>query len=120
MPIPVRGGRNIDGLTLHFSHGRVTKYSARRGIDRFEDYFQYGQGDIDKFGFFGMGLNSGLIHGLTQDDKVLGGATIGIGGNEDKCGKNRTVGNSHWWASMSEATIKLDGKIVLSHGKLQM
>ncbi len=120
VPIPVRGSRSIKGLTLHFSQGRVTRYSAQRGIEPFEDYIKSGQGDVGKFGFFGMGLNSGLIHGLTQDDKVLGGATIGIGGNEDKCGKNRTVGNRHWWASMSEATVKLDGKIVLSDGKLQM
>jgi leucyl aminopeptidase (aminopeptidase T) len=120
VPIPVRGSRSIEGLTLHFSQGRVVRYSAQRGIEPFEDYIKSGQGDVDKFGFFGMGLNSGLIHGFTQDDKVLGGATIGIGGNEDKCGKNRTVGNRHWWASMSEATVKLDGKIVFSHGKLQM
>jgi leucyl aminopeptidase (aminopeptidase T) len=120
VPIPVRGSRSIEGLTLHFSHGRVVRYSAQRGIEPFEDYIKSGQGDVGKFGFFGMGLNSGLIHGLSQDDKVLGGATIGIGGNEDKCGKNRTVGNRHWWASMSEATVKLDGKIVLSDGKLQM
>lgn len=120
VPIPVRGSRSIEGLTLHFSQGRVVRYSAQRGIEPFEDYIKSGQGDVGKFGFFGMGLNSGLIHGLTQDDKVLGGATIGIGGNEDKCGKNRTVGNRHWWASMSEATVKLDGKIVLSDGKLQM
>lgn len=120
VPIPVRGGRSIDGLTLHFSHGRVTKYSARRGIDRFEDYFQSGQGDIDKFGFFGLGLNPGLRHGFTQDDKVLGGVTIGIGGNEDKDGKNRTVGNRHWWASMTKATVKLDGKTILKDGKLHV
>jgi len=115
-PIPVRGGKRIKGLFLEFKHGKVVKYSAQTGIDAFKNYIKSGQGDVDKFGFFGIGLNSGLKHGFTQDDKVLGGVTIGIGGNEDKGGKNRTRGNIHWWASMTKATLQIDDRLVLKDG----
>lgn len=114
--ILVRGGKETKGLTLQFEHGKVIKYTAQTGIDAFENYIKSSQGDISKFGFFGLGLNRGLKHGFTQDDKVLGGVTIGIGGNEDKGGKNRTPGNRHWWASMTQATVQIDKEVVLKDG----
>jgi len=116
VPIPFRGGKKIRGLTLMFKHGKVVKHMAETGIEAFENYMKSSEGDVDKFGFFGFGLNPGLRHGFTQDDKVLGGVTIGIGGNEDKGGKNRTSGNNHWWASMTKASVKIDGKIILKNG----
>lgn len=116
VPILVRGAKKIKGLTLEFKHGKVIKYSARVGMDAFENYLKSTQGDVDKFGFFGMGLNPGLKHGFTQDDKVLGGVTIGIGGNEDKGGKNRTRENRHWWASVTQATVQIDKELVLKNG----
>jgi len=114
--IPVRGSRKIKGLTLQFRHGKVVKYTAQTGIEAFENYIKSSEGDIDKFGFFGLGLNPGLKHGFTQDDKVLGGVTVGIGGNEDKGGENRTPENRHWWASITKATVNIDGKIILKDG----
>jgi len=118
VPILTRGAKKIKGLALEFAHGKIVKYSARAGVTAFEDYLRSGQGDLDKFAFFGVGLNPGLKHGFTQDDKVLGGVTIGIGGNEDKSGKNRTTRNRHWWASMSRATVRVDKKLVLKDGHM--
>jgi leucyl aminopeptidase (aminopeptidase T) len=115
-PIPTMGGKKIRGLTLHFEQGRVIKYEAEEGLHLFENYIRSGRGDIRKFGFFGIGLNPRLRHGFTQDDKVLGGVTIGIGGNKDKGGKNRTPENRHWWASMTHATVQIDGKPILKDG----
>ena len=114
-PIPVRGAKKIEGLTLEFKHGKVVKYSAQAGIGEFENYLRSCQGDVDKFGFFGIGLNPGLKHGFTQDDKVLGGVTLGIGGNKDKMGKNKTTENRHWWASMTQATVQIDKKFTLKN-----
>jgi len=114
-PISVRGAK-IKGLTLEFKHGKVVKYFAQSGIGAFENYVKSSQGDVDKFGFFGIGLNHGLKHGFTQDDKVSGGVTIGIGGNEDKEGKNKTTGNRHWWASMTQATVYSDKETILKNG----
>lgn len=115
-PVLVRGGKRIEGLTLKFSSGKIVSYSALSGLEAFKKYLESGTGDIDRIGFFGLGLNPGLKHGFTQDDKVLGGVTIGIGGNEDKGGRNRTNGNDHWWASMTQATVHIDEIPVLVRG----
>jgi len=116
--ILAQGGRRIEGLSLRFEQGKLVAYSAEHGAEIFENYLKPSQGDVDKFAFFGVGLNPGLKHGFTQDDKVLGGVTIGIGGNEDKGGKNRTPGNRHWWASITQATVKIDETVVLKQGTL--
>jgi leucyl aminopeptidase (aminopeptidase T) len=116
--ISVRGGKKIKDLTLHFKQGEVVRYEAQSGISEFENYLKSCEGDAAKFAFFGLGLNAGLKHGFTQDDKVLGGVTIGIGGNEDKGGENRTPGNRHWWASMTKATVKIDDKALVKNGAL--
>ena len=118
--ISVRGDETIKDLTLHFKQGKVVEYKAQSGISKFEDYLKSCGGDVDKFAFFGLGLNPGLKHGFTQDDKVLGGVTIGIGGNEEKGGTNRTSGNRHWWASMTRASVKIDGKALVKNGVLML
>ena len=105
-------------MTLEFKQGKITRYHAQTGIEAFENYLKSGQGDLDKFAFFGVGLNSGLMHGFTQDDKVLGGVTLGIGGNEDKGGKNKTKGNSLWWASMTQATLQIDSTFLVRDGRV--
>jgi len=118
VPVPVRNGERITQLTLTFRRGKIVRYHAEKGVKAFEDYLKSGQGDLDRFGFFGVGLNPGLKHGYTQDDKVLGGVTVGVGGNEDKGGRNRTPANAHWWASMSEATVRIDGEPVIKDGNV--
>jgi leucyl aminopeptidase (aminopeptidase T) len=116
-PIRVRGTKRIEGLTIEFKNGNIMEYSAQSGIDIFERYLGSAQGDIKKFGFFGLGLNPGLKHGFTQDDKVLGGVTIGIGGNKDKGGNNETTENRHWWASTTHATVQVDNETILKNGR---
>jgi leucyl aminopeptidase (aminopeptidase T) len=114
--ILVPGGRGVKNLTLHFKHGEIVGYDVQSGVEAFESYLKSGDGDLNKFAFFGIGLNAGLRHGFTQDDKVLGSVTIGVGANEDKGGKNRTLGNRHWWGTMTKATLSIDGKTILREG----
>ncbi len=114
----ITGNGRVEKLVLEFKHGKITRYHAQSGIDCFKRYLNSGQGDLDKFAFFGIGLNPGLRHGFTQDDKVLGGVTVGVGGNEDKGGKNRTAGNNHWWASMPQATVKVDNVPLVENGRV--
>ncbi|MEM3770458.1 MAG: hypothetical protein QXG76_04650 [Candidatus Bathyarchaeia archaeon] len=47
---------------------------------------------------------------------MLGGITIGIGGNKDKGGKNITPKNRHWWASITHATVQIDRRFILKDG----
>jgi len=113
----VKGGR-IERLTLRVKNGRIVQHSAASNSTAFGRWLK-GSGDVDRFGFFGFGLNPRLRHGFTQDDKVLGGVTIGFGDNSDKAGKNRAGGRG-FWASMTEATVTIDGRVIMRAGRLSV
>ena len=111
----VKEGR-IEKLTLEIEDGIITNYSAASNSNAFGRWLNEGNGDIDRFGFFGFGLNPRLRHGFTQDDKVMGGVTIGFGNNSDKGGKNRAGGRG-FWASMTRAKVTIDGEVIMDDGK---
>ena len=104
----------IKKLALKVDNGRISKHS---GSGAFSRWLKRGRGDIDRFGFFGLGLNPKLRHGFTQDDKVLGGVTIGFGDNTDKAGKNKSESGG-FWASMTGAKITIDDKVIMREGRL--
>ena len=116
VPIRVKDG-SIVGLTLHVKDGEVVEFTAKERKEVFERYLKEGKGDAHRFAFFGLGLNPNLKHGFTQDDKVLGGVTVGFGDNQNKGGKNSANG-TEWWASMTRATITLGDTRVMQNGTL--
>lgn len=116
VPIHNRDGL-IDQLSLELEKGRITHFSSQTWSEIFERYLTKGKGDVDRFAFFGFGLNPKLRFGFTQDDKVLGGVTVGFGDNEGKGGKNRAEGD-HWWACLSKATVRIDGRMIMENGRL--
>jgi leucyl aminopeptidase (aminopeptidase T) len=111
----LRDGR-IDRLTLSVSGGRIVKCSASAHQQGFERWLKEGKGDVDRFAFFGFGLNPNLRHGFTQDDKVLGGVTLGFGDNSDKAGKNKA--DRGFWASMTGATVTIGNNRLMKDGNL--
>ncbi len=111
----VREGR-IELLTLTVSNGRIVKFTAASRRRAFARWMKEGKGDVDRFGFFGFGLNPKLRHGFTQDDKVLGGVTVGFGDNSDKAGRNKA--DRGFWASMTGATVTIGDKLVMKDGHL--
>jgi leucyl aminopeptidase (aminopeptidase T) len=106
----------INRLTLTVSEGRIIDCSAGNQQQAFERWLKEGTGDVYRLAFFGLGLNPNLRHGFTQDDKVLGGVTIGFGDNSDKEGKNKA--DRGFWASMTRATVTIGNKRVMKDGKL--
>jgi len=113
----IRSGKGqVESLTLQVAQGRIKQVSARSGKEIFERYLREGTGDENRFAFFGFGLNPKLRHGFTQDDKVLGGFTLGFGDNRANGGKN--VASGHWWASMTKATVTINGQRVMEDGRL--
>ncbi len=113
----VREGR-IERLTLTVSQGRIVKFDASTQEQPFGKWIKDGTGDVDRFGFFGFGLNPKLRHGFTQDDKVRGGVTLGFGDNSDKRGKNKA--DRGFWASMTGATVTIGDKLVVKDGLLSL
>ncbi len=118
VPVNVGSGA-IAGLTLQIKNGQISKFAAEKHKELFSHYLEEGKGDIDRFAFFGFGLNPNLRHGFTQDDKVLGGVTVGFGDNENKGGKNK-AGGHEFWASMTKATVTIGDTKVMHNGRLQV
>jgi leucyl aminopeptidase (aminopeptidase T) len=113
----IRSGKGqVEGLTFQVAQGRIKQPSARSGKEIFERYLREGTGDENRFAYFGFGLNPKLRYGFTQDDKVLGSTTLGFGDNKAKGGKN--IASGGWWASMTKATVTIDGQRVLEDGRL--
>jgi len=112
------GSRRVEGLTVRLEGGVVTRFTAKEGKESFRRYLREGTGDVDRFAFFGLGLNPNLRYGFTQDDKVLGGVTVGLGDNTGKGGRNRASGE--WWASIARATVKIGGRTIMADGKLRL
>ncbi len=106
----------IERLSLKISQGRIVDSTARAQQRAFKKWLVAGSGDSNRLGFFGFGLNPKLKHGFTQDDKTLGGVTLGFGDNTDKAGKNR--GDRGFWASMTGATVSIDDSVIMKQGQL--
>jgi len=116
VPIRVKGGPVVS-LTLQIKDGCVVEFTATERKEVFERYLNEGSGDVNRFAFFSFGLNPNLRHGFTQDDKVLGGVTVGFGDNENKGGKNKADGHE-WWASMMKTSVTIGDNEIMRDGIL--
>jgi leucyl aminopeptidase (aminopeptidase T) len=114
---PVRLGNDVvENLVLGVKEGLITSYSSTRGSEAFEQYLKQAGKNAGRFSYFGFGLNPNLRHGFTQDDKVLGGLTLGFGSNKSMGGKN--MAKNQWWATITGATVKIDDAVLMAEGKL--
>lgn len=115
--VPVRlGNEMIENLVIKVKDGRIHKFDATRGTEVLEGYLEKGGRDAGRFAFFGLGLNPNLRSGFTQDDKVLGAVTLGFGSNEVIGGRN--VATDQWWASIMNATVRVEDMSISDRGKL--
>jgi len=115
-PLIRTGKGQVEDLTLQVAQGRIKQFSARSGKEIFERYLKEGTGDENRFAYFGFGLNPKLRYGFTQDDKVLGSTILGFGHSSSKGGKN--IASGQWWASMTKATVTINGQRVMEDGRL--
>lgn len=114
---PVRLGiEMLENLAIELKGGRIEHHTATRGSEAFEQYMRRGGRDAGRFAFFGFGLNPKLKHGFTQDDKVIGGLTLGFGSNKLMGGKN--LASDQWWASITRTTVKVDDTTLMAEGRL--
>jgi len=115
--LPVRlAGAVLANLKLNLKSGCVKEFDAERGRDAFKEYLSCNT-NSRRLSFFGLGLNPNLRFGFTQDDKVLGGVTLGLGDNMAKGGQNWANG-AEWWGAVSQATLSIGGTQVLRRGRL--
>ena len=107
----------IRNLRFTFSGGRLVDYKADKNVEAFANYFKASSGEKDRIGSLTIGLNPRASYlGGFVDHFVAGAVTIGLGGNQDIGGANRS--SFDFGATLQKATVTADGMSVVEVGKL--
>jgi leucyl aminopeptidase (aminopeptidase T) len=109
-------GLNVQGIEWKFKDGKAISMRAKKNFEPVSKQFSEASGDKDRIGFIQIGLNPRAEYGYLMDQVVEGAVQIGIGDNEYIGGKNSsTFGMA---ATLSKATLEVDGKTIVKNGRL--
>jgi aminopeptidase len=109
-------GLNVQDIEWKFKDGKITSMKAKKNLEPLSKQFNEASGDKDRIGFIQIGLNPKAEYGYLMDHIVEGAIQIGIGDNEYIGGKNTsTFGMA---ATLSNATLDVDGKTIIKNGRL--
>ena len=111
-------GLNISGIEWEFKEGRLTSMTAKKNLEPISKQFEKASGDKDRIGFLQIGLNPKAEYGYLMDNIVEGAVQIGVGDNEYIGGKNSS--SFGMAATMSKATLDVDGRTILRNGQLSL
>ncbi len=110
----------LTGASYEFKVGKLINFKAKGNPQCFERYFAAYSGPKDMFSSFQIGLNPALKviedGGDYRPIDAAGMVFIGIGNNELLGGNNKT--NFEWFIPVVNATVEVDGKIVVKDGQL--
>jgi leucyl aminopeptidase (aminopeptidase T) len=106
----------IRGIAFDFKDGRLESFSCDKNCEMIKEMWKRAIGDKDQVGALIMGLNPKKKLGFMSNQIVLGTVTIGLGDNRDIGGKLDS--NFMFNCTVSEPTVKLDGKTIIKQGKL--
>ncbi len=110
----------VEGLTWEFTEGKMTSFSATANEDLFGDFIGGATGDKDRISFFEIEVNpSAEPMGVGLNDWLGSGVvTIGIGRNIESGGNKET--NFSWSIPIHEATVVVDGTVLVENGVLKV
>jgi len=113
-------GQKIAGLKLTFENGKLVDFKAREGETEFKELLDTNTGDKDRFAEFGIGINADaeLNAPLILEEKAMGTIHIAIGDNRSFGGNNNST--LHVDLISVNPTVKVEGKIIMENGKLQI
>jgi leucyl aminopeptidase (aminopeptidase T) len=109
-------GVNVEGIEWEFKDGKVTSMKARKNAEVISKQFDAASGDKERIGWLQIGLNPKAEYGCLMDHIVEGAVQIGIGDNEYVGGKNTSSFGMP--ATLSKATLQIDGDTIIKNGKL--
>jgi aminopeptidase len=115
MTVPILG-QLIKGISWELQKGRLVKAAATAGHDAFQKLYDPSTGDKDQVANLSIGLNQSIKPGFLADYMSLGTVTIGIGENRNLQGENNST--LQFQASLSKATVTIDGQPIVHNGKL--
>src|ERR1700704_4245931 len=110
-------GRWIRDVRIAFDGGRMVKFSASENEDIIRSEWDEAKGPKDLLGYLDIGLNPKARSGFLQDAIVAGSVYVAVGANDEvPGGKNKT--DFYLGASLTGATITIDGHPVVRKGAL--
>jgi leucyl aminopeptidase (aminopeptidase T) len=110
-------GRTVKRLRWTFRDGRVVKFAGDAVAGRVRQNMEKSTGDKDRIAYFALGFNPKAKTGYLVNNIASGAVTIGIGGNEDAGGKNKS--GFFFADTLTGATVEVDGKEVVRAGVLR-
>jgi len=110
-------GRWIRDVRIAFDGGRLTKFSASENEDLIRADWDEAKGPKNLLGYLDIGLNPKARSGFLQDAIVAGSMYVAVGSNDEvPGGKNKT--DFYLGASLTGATVTVDGRPIIQKGTL--
>lgn len=118
------GGREVGTLTYEFQDNHIMGVSSQYHNDYVQAMWGLQTGDYDRFGEFNAGVSSALTM-LPGHEKIItyygygdGMLRFSLGDNQESGGEY--LSSYHQWLFLSDATMKVNGQVVLENGKLTL
>ncbi|MEF8873274.1 MAG: aminopeptidase [Candidatus Thermoplasmatota archaeon] len=111
-------GNKIEGINATFEDGKITEVEAEKNGEIFREVLEYSQGEKDRIGEFGIGINPHVEEAIgytITDEKLVGSVHIALGENRSFGGKNEST--LHWDLVMLDPTVKIDDKKIMEEGE---
>lgn len=108
-----------EGVTLHFRGGRVERIDAQRGAKALAAMFDGHSGEPRRVSHVGIGLNPYLkqpVGDIIVDEHIHGCLFIAFGENRYMGGQNESSLNVDF--VHPGVTLEVDGRVIVSQGKL--
>ena len=109
-------GKWINGIRFEFKNGELTEYRARLNEKVLKASYEKASGEKNKVAVLGIGLNPKVRTGFLQDNIAAGAITVGIGGNDDVGGSNKT--DFYFPGVITKASLSVDGNTIVKDGKV--
>ncbi|MFQ6107137.1 MAG: aminopeptidase [Thermoplasmata archaeon] len=113
-----RGNKIVD-IDVDFKRGKLSRIKARRNEKLLKEVIANSQGQKDRIGEFGIGINPKVKKAVgytITDEKIIGTIHIAVGENRGYGGKNEAT--LHWDFVMMHPTVEVDGRTIMRNGKL--
>ena len=110
----------LKGVAFDFRNGKLQNFKAEQGASCFDETMAPYTGPKDTIGYISIGLNTEWKvmenPGDFRPGAAAGMVTIGIGDNELYGGENKNTGDFTF--PIVNATVEVDGRVVIKDGKL--